>query len=117
MIINLAKSLRGQFRYLRVMGFSKAKFDASKDYYSTLGVGENAEAGEIKAKYYELAKKYHPDVNSAHEEQFKKINDAYQVLSNAEEKGKYDEVRGKGRQRGGSYSYEYRRRRASDANV
>jgi curved DNA-binding protein len=67
-----------------------------KDYYEILGVPPNAEKKVIKQTYRELAKKYHPDVNPGNkeaEEKFKTINEAYQVLSDAEKRKKYDELR------------------------
>ncbi len=63
------------------------------DYYAILGVGKNATEREIKANYRKLAKKYHPDKNPdnrAAEEKFKKISEAYAVLSDPEKKKKYD---------------------------
>ena len=63
------------------------------DYYAILGVGKNASAREIKASYRKLAKKYHPDKNpgnQAAEEKFKKISEAYAVLSDTEKKKNYD---------------------------
>lgn len=64
-----------------------------KDYYTTLGVGKTATDAEIKRAYRDLARKYHPDVNKAPEaeEKFKEINEAYQVLSDAEKRKKYDQ--------------------------
>jgi curved DNA-binding protein len=67
-----------------------------KDYYKILGVSLNAEKKVVKQTYRELAKKYHPDVNPGNkeaEEKFKTINEAYQVLSDAEKRKKYDELR------------------------
>ncbi len=67
-----------------------------KDYYEILGVPPEAEKKVIKQTYRQLAKKYHPDVNPGNkeaEEKFKKINEAYQVLSDAEKRTKYDELR------------------------
>jgi curved DNA-binding protein len=67
-----------------------------KDYYEILGVPPNAEKKVIKQTYRELAKKHHPDVNPGNkeaEEKFKTINEAYQVLSDAEKRKKYDELR------------------------
>lgn len=63
------------------------------DYYAILGVGKNATEREIKANYRKLAKKHHPDKNPddrAAEEKFKKISEAYAVLSDPEKKKKYD---------------------------
>ena len=67
-----------------------------KDYYEILGLPPDAEKKFIKQTYRELAKKYHPDVNPGikeAEEKFKTINEAYQVLSDAEKRKKYDELR------------------------
>ena len=68
-----------------------------KDYYEILGVQPNADKKVIQQTYRQLARKYHPDVNPGNkeaEEKFKTINEAYQVLSNAEQRKKYDELRG-----------------------
>ena len=67
-----------------------------KDYYEILGVPPGAEKKVLKQTYRQLARKYHPDVNPGNkeaEEKFKTINEAYQVLSDAEKRKKYDELR------------------------
>ncbi|MCE2543666.1 MAG: DnaJ domain-containing protein [Acidobacteria bacterium] len=64
-----------------------------KDYYSVLGVPRGATADDIKAAYRKLARKWHPDVNpddKAAEKRFKEINEANEVLGNAETRRKYD---------------------------
>ena len=64
------------------------------DYYKILGVAKNATESEIKKAYRKLARKYHPDLNpndSVAEKKFKEINEANEVLSNAENRKKYDE--------------------------
>lgn len=66
---------------------------AGKDYYKILGVSRNATEREIKQAYRRLARQYHPDVNpgdKSAEEKFKQINEAYEVLSDKENRQKYD---------------------------
>ena len=82
--------MRTEFR--SKLGFYKVAMDY-KDYYKTLGVKKNAGADDIKKAYRKLARKYHPDVNQgdkAAEERFKEINEAYEVLSDEDKRGKYD---------------------------
>ncbi len=65
----------------------------NKNYYQSLGVSANATADEIKSAYRKLAIKYHPDHNPNNplaEEKFKEINEAHQVLSDAEQRARYD---------------------------
>ena len=67
-----------------------------KDYYKILGFENNkASIDEIKIAYRDLAKKYHPDVNSNNkkaEERFKDIGEAYNILSDSKKKRKYDRL-------------------------
>lgn len=66
-----------------------------KDYYKILGVSRNADQKEIKKVYRKLARQYHPDVNpgnTAAQERFKEINEAYEVLSDPEKRAKYDRL-------------------------
>ena len=64
-----------------------------KDYYKVLGVSKNASAEDIKKAFRKMARKYHPDVNPGDkksEARFKEINEAYEVLSDAGKRRKYD---------------------------
>lgn len=64
-----------------------------RDYYEVLGVDKSASADEIKKAYRKMAMKYHPDVNPDDKEaeaKFKEANEAYEVLSDADKKAKYD---------------------------
>ena len=65
-----------------------------RDYYEVLGVEKTASEADIKKAYRSLAKKYHPDLNPGNAEaeaKFKEINEAYDVLSDADKKAKYDQ--------------------------
>ncbi|RWY56981.1 molecular chaperone DnaJ [Mucilaginibacter gilvus] len=67
---------------------------AKRDYYDVLGVSKGADADEIKKAYRKMAIKYHPDKNEgdkAAEEKFKEAAEAYEVLSSAEKRQRYDQ--------------------------
>jgi curved DNA-binding protein len=65
---------------------------ASRDFYEMLGVSRTASPGEIQRAYRQLARQYHPDVNSdpAAEDRFKEIGEAYDVLSDPDKRRRYD---------------------------
>ncbi|WP_449278488.1 DnaJ C-terminal domain-containing protein [Leucobacter sp. GX24907] len=70
-----------------------------KDFYATLGVSKDVGDAELKKTYRKLARKYHPDSNpgdAAAEKKFKEISEAYSVLSDAEQRSEYDQVRAMG---------------------
>lgn len=64
-----------------------------RDYYEVLGVDRSASADDIKKAYRKLAMKYHPDRNpgdKSAEEKFKEVGEAYEVLSDADKRSRYD---------------------------
>ncbi len=63
-----------------------------QDYYNILGVSRDADEAEIKKAYRKLARRYHPDVNKDPdaEEKFKEVNEAYEVLKDADNRQAYD---------------------------
>src|SRR6266498_1816029 len=66
-----------------------------KDLYAVLGVSKDASTDEIKKAYRKLARKYHPDLNPNNkqsEEKFKEIQEAYEVLGDAEKRKRYDQL-------------------------
>jgi molecular chaperone DnaJ len=64
----------------------------SENYYDILGVNKSASTEDIKSAYRKLAKKYHPDINkeAGAEAKFKKVSEAYEVLSDSKKRSNYD---------------------------
>jgi curved DNA-binding protein len=71
-----------------------------KDYYATLGVTPQTSMEEMKRCYRKLARKYHPDVSKLPEAEnnFKEINEAWEVLKDPQKKAQYDQIRAGGGQ-------------------
>lgn len=70
-----------------------------KDFYKTLGVSKDVTDADLKKTYRKLARKYHPDSNAGDataEAKFKEVSEAYSVLSDAEQRKEYDEIRAMG---------------------
>uniref|UniRef100_A0A0N5BCZ5 DnaJ homolog subfamily B member 9 n=1 Tax=Strongyloides papillosus TaxID=174720 RepID=A0A0N5BCZ5_STREA len=83
----------GIWRFMRQISYS-----GNKSYYDILGVSEKATKKEIKDKFYELSKKYHPDVNGGdkaeNSKMFRDISEAYETLKNDDKRAQYDMSRG-----------------------
>ncbi len=81
---------------------------AKRDYYEVLGVGKNASADEIKRSYRRMAMKYHPDKNPGDkkaEANFKECAEAYEVLSDAEKRRRYDQFGHEGLRGAGMHDF------------
>jgi DnaJ-class molecular chaperone len=66
----------------------------AKDYYKVLEIDRSATEKDVKSAYRRLARKYHPDMNPGNkqaEERFKEVGEAYEVLSDADKRRKYDQ--------------------------
>ncbi|CEF62040.1 DnaJ domain-containing protein [Strongyloides ratti] len=84
------------WRFMRYLNYS-----SQKSFYEILGVSPSASKSEIKAKFYELSKKYHPDVindkdSKENSLKFREISEAYETLKNDEKRSQYDRSRGYG---------------------
>jgi molecular chaperone DnaJ len=67
---------------------------SQQDYYQTLSVARDAGEDDIRKAYRKLARKHHPDLNpgdKASEDRFKKVQEAYDVLSDSKKKAMYDQ--------------------------
>jgi molecular chaperone DnaJ len=77
-----------------------------RDYYEILGISKNASEAEIKKAYRKLALQYHPDKNpddAKAEEKFKEAAEAYEILSDANKKARYDQFGHAGMNGGGGF--------------
>lgn len=73
----------------------------SKDYYKILGVEKNATTDEVKKAFKKAAMQHHPDRPGGDEKKFKEVNEAYQVLNDADKRTKYDQFGSDFEQQGG----------------
>jgi len=81
---------------------------AKRDYYEVLGVGKGASADDIKRAYRRMAMKYHPDKNPDNkqaEAKFKECAEAYEVLSDAEKRKRYDQLGHEGLRGAGMHDF------------
>src|SRR5882757_1877794 len=86
---------------------------AYTDYYKILGINKTASAEDIKKAYRKLARKLHPDLNPNDKEahkKFQQLNEANEVLSDAEKRKKYDQY-GEHWQHGGQYEQAHQQQR------
>ena len=64
----------------------------TNNYYEILGVSRTASSAQIKAAFYTLSKKYHPDINPKTANLFRNMNEAYQTLKDPDKRKRYDEL-------------------------
>src|SRR5512140_2793666 len=78
-----------------MVGHARPHLRAVMDFYEGLGVKRDASADDIRKAYRKLARKHHPDLNPGDktaEDRFKKVQEAYDVLSDPKKKQMYDQV-------------------------
>ena len=95
MSVSEIRGLLPAFRFAHAGYKHSARWEhpVAEDPYSVLGVKRDASQEEIRSAYRQLAKKLHPDLNPGNrqaEEKFKQIASAYDILGDAEKRGRFD---------------------------
>ncbi len=78
---------------IKLSNYQNLPLMAYRDYYSILGVSQNASEQDIKTAYRKLARQLHPDLNPGDkqaEEKFKEVNEAHEILSDPQKRSQYD---------------------------
>ncbi|VDM33340.1 unnamed protein product [Hydatigera taeniaeformis] len=98
LIRSVGKSVRFYFNSIKLARPIHVSAQALvKDYYKILGVSKGASQSDIKKAYYQLAKKYHPDINKSDKsaaQKFAEVSEAYEVLGDEEKRRSYDSFGG-----------------------
>ena len=92
----------GSYRAQKILEYQERSFarggrkngGGEPDFYELLGVDRSASQNDLKKAYFQMAKKYHPDVNKSSEakEKFAQINNAYETLSDERKRNIYDQT-------------------------
>ncbi|CAM9545862.1 unnamed protein product [Ectocarpus sp. 4 AP-2014] len=86
--------LFGGVRCIPARQFHSTRPAEKRDFYDVLGVTKGADKSEVKKKYFQLAKKYHPDQNKDNPDakaKFQEVTEAYEVLSDSDKRSRYDQ--------------------------
>lgn len=76
---------------------TQVEYDPNNDYYKVLGVQDTADSKSIKKAYYKLAHKYHPDkAGDQHQDKFKQISAAWEVIGDFDQRKQYDTAKSRG---------------------
>lgn len=92
-MLNLRESHKLPTAFIGIRHYHSSGRQDKRDYYEVLGLSKGANKDEIKKKFRELAKKYHPDLNKGDttaQQKFQEVNEAYEVLENDEKRKNYD---------------------------
>ncbi|CAD8102669.1 unnamed protein product [Paramecium primaurelia] len=81
------------YKTLKAFSRVSSKIDYTKDYYKILKLPSTADQSQIRIHYYQLAKKYHPESQTANSDKYSNVQEAFRILSDLEYKQKYDQKR------------------------